>query len=207
MRFKFKKLGGFIIEDLGQYLRDYLEKYPDTTVYVGTDSQTAGAWTRFVTVIALYDEIRKDGVHYVFNKKTERREKDTFSRMWKEVEMSLEVASYLEGALEGYIKRLTPEELLSIKATENKKPLRERDPSKASLDAHQTNLVNIDVDVNPELGGGHNKSNVAYVAAKSYLTGLGYRVRFKPYSWASSCAADMQLKKGYGKKRRHKKGK
>jgi len=205
MKFTFKKLGGSVIEDLGQYLRDYLAEYPDTSVYVGTDSQTGGAWTRFVTVVALYDEIRKDGVHYVFTKIAEKREKDTFSRMWKEVEMSMEVAEYLETALEGHIARLSPEDVLAIKKAEMEKPVNERDPSKSSLGPHQTKLVNIDVDINPELGGGHNKSNVAYVAAKSYVTGMGYRVRFKPWSWASSCAADMQLKKGSGKRRRKKK--
>lgn len=198
----FKKLGGSVIEDLGQYLRDYMAQYPDTSIYVGTDSQSEGAWTRFITVVALYDEIRKDGVHYVFQKTVEKREKDTFSRMWKEVEMSLKVADYLETALEGHIKRLTPEEVLAIKQAEMEKPVRERDPAKVSFGAHQTKLVNIDVDINPELGGGHNKSNVAYVAAKSYLTGLGYRVRFKPWAWSSSCAADMQLKKGAGKRKR-----
>lgn len=202
MKFTFKKLGGSVIEDLGQYLRDYMAKYPDTSVYIGTDSQTAGAWTRFVTVVALYDELRKDGVHYVFQKTIDKREKDTFSRMWKEVEMSLEVAEYLEVALDGHVKRLSPEQILAIRAAELEKPVRERDPAKVALGAHQTKLVSIDVDINPELGGGHNKSNVAYVAAKSYLTGLGYRVRFKPYAWASSCAADFRLKKGTGRRKR-----
>lgn len=204
MKFTFKKLGGSVIEDLGQYLREYLAEYPDTSVYVGTDSQTAGAWTRFVTVVALYDEIRKDGVHYVFTKTTEKREKDTFSRMWKEVEMSMEVAEYLETALEGHAKRLTPEEVLAIKAAELEKPVRDRDPAKVTLGAHQTKLVSIDVDINPELGGGHNKSNIAYVAAKSTLTGMGYRVRFKPYAWSASVAADFRLKKGSGGRRKRK---
>jgi predicted RNase H-related nuclease YkuK (DUF458 family) len=204
MRFTFKKFGGSVIEDLGQYLRDYLSKYPNTSVYVGTDSQTSGAWTRFVTVVALYDEFRKDGVHYIFQKTTEKREKDTFSRMWKEIEMSLEVAEYLETSLEGSVKRMTPEDVMAIKKSEMEKPINERDPSKVHLDAHQTKLVNIDVDINPELGGGHNKSNVAYVAAKSYLTGMGYRVRFKPWAWCASVAADFRLKKGTSKRRKRK---
>lgn len=207
MKHEFKKLGGPVVLDLGEYLRDYLEKFPNTTVYVGTDSQTAGATTRFVTVVALYDEDRRDGVHYVFSKSSEKREKDTFSKMWKEVEMSLEVAEYLEVELEGSVKRVSPEELIAIKEEELTKPIRERDPSKITYDIHQTKLVNIDVDINPFLGGGHNKSHVAYVAAKSYLTGMGYRVRFKPHSWSSSCAADFRLKKGGGGGRRRRKKK
>ena len=202
---EFKKLGGLKILDLGKYVRDYLEKYPDTAIYVGTDSQTAGAYTRFVTVVAMYDEIRKDGVHYVFSKCAQKREKDTFSKMWKEIEMSLEVAEYLELELEGFVKRITPEELMEIKAKELMLPIGLRCPSKAAYDVHQTKLVNIDVDINPFLGGGKNKSHVAYVAAKSYLTGMGYRTRFKPNAWCASVAADFRLKKGGGVKRRQKK--
>ncbi|MDG1950007.1 MAG: ribonuclease H-like YkuK family protein [bacterium] len=205
MKQEFKKLGGLEILDLGKYVRDYLEKYPDTTVYVGTDSQTAGAHTRFVTVVAMYDEIRKDGVHYVFSRCTQKREKDTFSKMWKEIEMSLEVSEYLETELEGFARRLSPEELIEIKSNELTLPVRLRCPSKSTYDVHQTKLVNVDVDINPFLGGGKNKSHVAYVAAKSYLTGMGYRARFKPNAWCASCAADFRLKKGGGNKRRRKK--
>jgi predicted RNase H-related nuclease YkuK (DUF458 family) len=204
MKQEFKKLGGPIVADLGEYVRTYLKSYPDTTVYVGTDSQTAGATTRFVTVVALYDEVRKDGVHYIFSKCSEKREKDTFSKMWKEIELSIEVAEHLEIELEGFVKRMTPEELIAIKEAENMLPVRFRDPSKTAYDAHQTKLVNIDVDINPFLGGGKNKSHVAYVAAKSYLTGMGYRTRFKPNAFAASSAADFRLKKGDGGKRKRK---
>lgn len=198
----FKKLGGPFIANLGEYLREYLSKFPNTSIYVGTDSQTAGPVTRFVTVVALYDEDRRDGVHYIFRNKIENREKDTYSKMWKELELSLEVAQHLEIELDGYAKRLLPEDVLAIKKAELAKPLYDRDPAKVDYDVHMTKLVNIDVDINPELGGGHNKSHVAYVAAKSYLTGLGFRTRFKPSAWAASVAADMRCKSWKPKKKK-----
>jgi len=120
--------------------------------------------------------------------------------MWKEIELSFEVAEYLEIELEGFAKRISPEELIAIKKAELIKPIRERDPSKIVYDTHQTKLVNIDVDINPFPGGGHNKSHVAYAAVKSYLSGMGYRVRFKPDALAASSAADFRLKKGSGVK-------
>ena len=206
MKLLFKKFGGHVIEDLGKYLRDYLSEYPNTSVYVGTDSQNAGRENCYVTVVALYDEDRKDGVHYIFAKTYGKRIDDTFLKMWEEVEKSLEVANYLEEELEGYLKRFSSDELLKIKSDELRKPVSERDLSKSSYGVHQTKLVGIDVDVNPDFGGGRNKSNTAYIASKSYLTGFGYRVRYKPHAWSASCAADFRLKR---KKRRrpHKKKK
>jgi predicted RNase H-related nuclease YkuK (DUF458 family) len=192
--FEFKKFGGDAILDLGQYLRDYLSLYPNTTVYVGTDSQNAGATTRYVSVVCLYDEVRKDGVHYILALRNEKREKDVFSRMWREVTFSLEIADHLETQLEGHIKRLSAEEILAIQKKELQKPLYERDPSLAEFGTYQNKLVNIDLDINPDFGEGRNKSNVAYVASKSYLTGLGYRVRFKPFAWSASVAADFRVK-------------
>lgn len=195
-KFTFKKFGGAPIEDLGAYLRDYLKEFPNTSVYVGTDSQNFGPKTRYVTVVGLYDEVRNDGVHYVLSRKHVDREKDIFSRMWNEATASLDVAEYLEKELEGVVSRLSADDIAKIRSDELKKPLSERDPLKVSVGAYQNKLVNIDLDINPELGEGRNKSNVAYLATKSYLTGLGYRVRYKPFAWAASCAADFRVKSG-----------
>lgn len=194
MEYKFKKFGGDIIPDLGLYLKGYLSKYPNTTIFVGSDSDNLGGENQCVTVIGLYDEERKDGVHFIFTKVFRPMQKNMFQKMWNEVEQSIEVANYLEIELEGYAKRFSADELKMKKQADGR----------TFFSAHQDRLVNIDVDINPIHGpGGRNKSNIAYDAAKSYLTGLGYRVRFKPYAWAASCAADMMI--GSGKKKRKNK--
>lgn len=184
MNLIFKKLGGEIITDIGAYAQAYLTSFPDTSVYVGTDSIQSGHFTKYVTVVAFYDETRRDGVHYLFSRDSTKRERDLFTRMWKELEMTLAVAEVLEKELEGYVRRFKPEELVKM-----------RDATCLPYAPNQTKLVNLDIDINPDLGQGRNKSNVAYMSAKGYLTGLGYRARFKPHAWAATCAADMMCKK------------
>ncbi len=99
---------------------------------------------------------------------------------------------------------------------------------KSFFGPHQTKLVNLDADINPDPGldipsdlkgnlaaikryieenkhrAGKNKSNLLYDTAKAYLEGLGFRTRFKPNAWASSVAADFHVR---GAKKNNRKGK
>lgn len=219
MERKFKKFGGEIITDLGQYVRDHLEEYPGDKVYVGCDSDVRrnGRKIMYADIVAFYDNERNAGVHYVFERelvqgiplkyhKTGNKAKDKemhrkqltsaiFQRIWHEVERLEILGEYFEKELDGHYKRLTPEELV-----------------KMGYGPHQTKLVDLDIDVNPvagwtpwqeelikmgkEPGIPKNRSNIVYKAAKAHLEGMGYRVRFKPHSWASKCAADMICKGG-----------
>lgn len=192
MRDKFKKFGGEQIPDVGQYIRDYLKVYPQTSVYVGTDSVSKRGKVSYATVIALYDEIRKDGVHYIFKRDKEIGKLDVFSRMWREVEKSLEVGEYLEIELEGHLKRCSIEDLMVM-----------RNPAGGYYSVNQNKLVTIDIDISPTSGGGKNKSYVAYDAAKSTVIGYGFRERFKPHCWAANCCADL-VAKGMGQKKERK---
>lgn len=184
MENKFKKFGGEEIANVGEYLREYLKKYPNTSVYVGTDSKARRGKVTYATCICLYDEIRKDGVHYIFKRDAEIGKLDIFSRMWREVEKSVEVAEMLEVELEGHLKRYSIEDLMVM-----------RNPAGGYYKVNQNKLVGIDVDINPVPDGGKNQSNVAYESAKGYVVGLGYRERFKTQgAWAAQCAADMCCK-------------
>lgn len=186
MKEKFKKLGGEQIADVGAYIRDYLKVYPQTSIYVGTDSISKRGKVNYATVIALYDEIRKDGVHYIFKRDKEIGKVDIFSRMWREVEKSIEVAEYLEIELDGHLKRHTIEDLMVMK-----------NPAGGYYKVNQNKLCVIDVDINTDPGGGKNKSYVAYEAAKGWLVGLGYRARFKQENsspWAANVCADLVCK-------------
>ena len=215
----FKKFGGEIITDLGKYVRDHLKEFPGETVYVGCDSDVRrrGRKIMYADVVAFYDNDRNDGVHYIFDreltpgfqlkyKKTGNKAKDKeihrkaltsaiFQRIWHEVERLEALGAYFEVELEGVYKRKTPEELVKL-----------------GYSAHQDKLVDIDIDINPnpgwtpyqlelikmgkEPGIPKNRSNIVYKAAKAHLEGLGYRVRFKPHSWAAKCSADMICKGG-----------
>jgi predicted RNase H-related nuclease YkuK (DUF458 family) len=210
---RFKKFGGEQVPNLAEYLRLYLKDnirngYP-INVYIGCDSETFRRQVQYATVAAVYDTFRKDGVHYVFAKErtekaytkiqsTGNKEADKeqlkslrrdviYKRIWGEVERVLEVAEYLEAELGGYLKRYTAEELVKMPRYDGKP---------GNLGAHQNKLVDVDIDVNPIAGDeGQNKSNMVYESAVGLLTGMGYRVRCKPYAWAASCSADLNCKR------------
>ena len=66
---RFKKLGGDFIEDLGEYVREYVCNHPGVSIYIGCDSDEVNASTLcYVSTICFYDELRKDGVHYIFSR-------------------------------------------------------------------------------------------------------------------------------------------
>ncbi|MEK6828586.1 MAG: hypothetical protein AABY15_00475 [Nanoarchaeota archaeon] len=215
----FKKFGGDLITDLGEYVRKHLEKFPGETIYVGCDSDVRrnGRKVMYAEIVAFYDNVRHDGVHYVFNreltegfpvkisktgiaaedKKAHKKALTSaiFQRIWGEVERLEALGEYFEKELEGSYKRKTPEELVKL-----------------GYGPHQDKLVDLDVDINPipgwssyqleliragkEPGIPKNRSFIVYDSAKTYLEGKGYRVRFKPHSWSSKCAADMICKGG-----------
>ena len=157
MEAKFQKFGGEQIDDLGQYVRDYLKRFPATTIYVGGDAAERGRSTLYATVVAFYDEFRRDGVHYIFRKEmvasekiwVERtgdkvkdkaamkaaKESNIFGKIWGEVERVLEIGQYLEKELDGIIRRKTSDELITL-----------------GYSAHQNKLIGLDVDINLDPG-------------------------------------------------------
>jgi len=157
MEKNFKKFGGEQITDLGEYVRNYLKQFPGTTVFVGADAAERGRNTLYATVVAFYDEFRKDGVHYVFCKElvpngrmwVERtgdkakdkaavkaaKEANIYGKIWGEVERALYIGQYLETELEGYVKRKSMDELIKL-----------------GHSPHQNKLVGLDVDINQDPG-------------------------------------------------------
>lgn len=219
MERKFKKFGGEIITNLGKYAREHLEEFPNETIYIGCDSDVRrnGRKVMYADVIAFYNDDIKAGVHYIFNrelmdgfqvkkvktgndvedKKSHRKAltSSIFQRIWGEVVRLEEIGEFFEKELDGIYPRKTPDEL-----------------TKLGYGVHQNKLVDLDIDINPnpgwtsyqmelirmgkEPGIPKNRSFIVYDAARAYLEGKGYRVRFKPKSWAATCAADMICKGG-----------
>jgi predicted RNase H-related nuclease YkuK (DUF458 family) len=70
-----------------------LRDYPTVKIHIGSDSQNIGKKTKYATVIAYRYGSR--GVHYILSKKTELLIKDMWTRLWKEAEMSIDIAQWL----------------------------------------------------------------------------------------------------------------
>jgi len=79
--------------DLVPYIKDFLSKNPDTTIFIGCDSQNRKKVTSYAIVIVLHNPGK--GGHVLYSKEVLPRIQNKFERLWKEVEKSIETAEYL----------------------------------------------------------------------------------------------------------------
>ena len=80
--------------DFDAYLKEYLSQYPETNIIIGCDSKNRDKETVYGLVIVLYKE--KKGGHVLFAKERVPRIRDRWSRLWREVEMSVALANELQ---------------------------------------------------------------------------------------------------------------
>lgn len=93
----FKRLTDYEEIDLIEYLKSYTEQVGKENVklYIGCDSQNKSEWTNYATTIVIH--IGSTGCHVLYQKERVRpRVEDFWTRLWKEVERSVEVALYLQ---------------------------------------------------------------------------------------------------------------
>jgi len=74
-----------------------VSKHPLITIHVGTDSQSVAKQTQYATVIAY--RLGNHGVHYIVHKIGVPKIKDLWTRLWKETEMSINIAEKMKKAL------------------------------------------------------------------------------------------------------------
>ncbi|MCE2788877.1 MAG: hypothetical protein LW630_03065 [Saprospiraceae bacterium] len=70
-----------------------IKNFPCVQIHVGTDSQNYPSYTKYASVIAY----RKgnSGVSFIFSIKTVPKVNDMWTRLWKEAEMSIQLAELL----------------------------------------------------------------------------------------------------------------
>lgn len=95
MEQKFRTLYGKPIDNLIEYVRDYISTRDNVEILVGSDSQSYGnKKTVYGVVIALYTKGK--GAHVLCSRETVKMEKDLSTRLITEVWKSIEVAEYLK---------------------------------------------------------------------------------------------------------------
>lgn len=103
---KFKTRQGVIIDDIRQYVKDWLEDKTDTQIWIGCDSQVHGKTIAYAVTVCLYEQGK--GAHVISkrinadNKSTSRGKRalqdgSNSRRLWEEIEYSVEVADILKG--------------------------------------------------------------------------------------------------------------
>lgn len=215
MKNKFKRFGGDQIDDIVNYLKDYIEKDPIVTISVGCDSIQRRRKTVYAITIMLYNGDIKNGAHVVFFRENLTKIRTDFERLQKEAAFSLEIAEMLEAELSPFYKRQDIDLFARKKYKYHLEkcsgkyahisPLNEEAfiNNALALNEDERNiiykLVDIHVDYNPfegvidKKGKAKNLSNMSYKASVPWLKSLGYRVWSKPLAFASSSAADLLL--------------
>ena len=91
--FKFKNSIGKEIDPIA-YTLNIMERFPDVEIHIGTDSYSLSDQTKYVTAIAY--RYKESGVHYIHSKQTVPKIKDIWTRLWKETELSIQIAQELK---------------------------------------------------------------------------------------------------------------
>jgi predicted RNase H-related nuclease YkuK (DUF458 family) len=170
---KFKKFNGEHIEDIAEYIKNYVNGSKTVKIMVGCDSKQKRSITSYSVVIVLYDEFRNNGAHVIYIRVTTPRIKDLFTRLMNEAMLSLSLSEWLDNKIEKFY--FVPE--FELNEYDGSQPYRR---------------IEIHVDVNPLEGlNKKNKSNMAYNAVMGMLCGSGFSVKSKPIAYAASTAADL----------------
>jgi predicted RNase H-related nuclease YkuK (DUF458 family) len=88
----FRTLSGEKV-DIVKHTLDIIKKDPYVEIHIGTDSQNKGDHTQYAVVIAYRYGTR--GVHYIYHKEKVNRIRDRFTKLFKEAELTIEVAEWL----------------------------------------------------------------------------------------------------------------
>jgi predicted RNase H-related nuclease YkuK (DUF458 family) len=93
MKANFKKLGDHSRVDLIPYMKEAIHGHDDVKIYIGSDSHNLSNHTVYATVIVLHYGNR--GAHVLYHKESIPKVKDTWTRLWNEVERSMSIAEML----------------------------------------------------------------------------------------------------------------
>ena len=90
----FRKIGSNETVDLIEYVNLILEKTPDAKIYVGCDSQSYANKTIYVTTVVFRYDNR--GAHVIYKKEVIPKVKDLWTKLWGELQRSIDIAGYLK---------------------------------------------------------------------------------------------------------------
>jgi len=93
----FKNINGTLIDPIS-YTKAMVAKHPYVTIHIGTDSQSIAKRTLYATVIAY--RLGNRGVHYIVHKIGLPKIQDLWTRLWKETEMSIDIAEQMKQTLD-----------------------------------------------------------------------------------------------------------
>ena len=98
----YKKLSDKSEVNVIEYIKEYIEKFPETEIMVGCDSQNKRKNTVYAVAIVLYKPSK--GGHVLFQKTEVPRIKDIYTRLMNEVWKSIEISELIKDELNIKVK-------------------------------------------------------------------------------------------------------
>jgi predicted RNase H-related nuclease YkuK (DUF458 family) len=210
---RFKKFGGEYIQDIVQYLKEYIERDPGVTITIGCDSIQKRRRTVYAVTIMMYNTDLRHGAHVVFFRESCVKIRDNNERLFKEAQYLHDLGVYLDNELSTFYTRADLSEkerkrykyhLLKCSGEYSHVPLHQEEAVMNALfltpnDLVEPKTVDLHVDFNPfegsvnEKGVHRNKSHAAYKSYVPWLRGMGFRTWAKPLAWGATSAADLLL--------------
>lgn len=210
---KFKKFGGEFIPDIVEYLKNYINDHPTTTISIGCDSIQKRKKTMYAVTIMLYETDIKKGAHVIFYRENLVKIKNHFERLQKEAQYMHDLGEYLTQELSfynrddinDYERKRYKFHLAKCNGEYSHVPDHYQDSFTRSMlltDSEKImeyKPIDIHLDFNPaegitdKRGYAKNKSNISYHSFVPWLRGMGYRVWAKPNGFAATSAADLLL--------------
>jgi len=92
MQYRF--FNGNPIDDVRLYIENYIQSNPTSEIFIGTDSHAHKDQLTFVTTICFHKPI--NGVHCIYSKHIELKPKELYTRIWREVELTYEIAELVK---------------------------------------------------------------------------------------------------------------
>lgn len=90
---KYFRLESGEIVNVLDHCREILSKYPDAQILVGCDSQNTKIFTKYS--VAIVFRYGNTGAHFIYQNIKVSKIRDLFNRLFKECELSLEIARYI----------------------------------------------------------------------------------------------------------------
>ncbi len=94
MERNFKKMGNHRDVELGPYTKEMLKKHPNVKIFIGSDSQNYPHKTLYATTVVFRFE--NNGAHVIYHKESTPKVNDMWTRLWGELQRSIDVAGYLK---------------------------------------------------------------------------------------------------------------
>lgn len=89
----FRSMGNRNELELGPYTYDMISRHPNVKIYVGSDSQNYPDKTLYATTVVFRFE--NNGAHVIYHKEATPLVTDMWTRLWGELQRSIDVAGYL----------------------------------------------------------------------------------------------------------------